>query len=124
MKLSIQSGKALVLVGSQGCKKSTIARAVALQNGAFVEIKAADLESQHQDWMSEHVKTVIVQGFPKKRRFREQLKRWITSPTFRVNRRMTYPVDMPAPNFIFCSSQVDELDRIDERRLQVVEIKP
>ena len=45
MEYAFKQGMALVIVGPQGCGKTTLARKIAEQHGTFVETNAYELES-------------------------------------------------------------------------------
>jgi energy-coupling factor transporter ATP-binding protein EcfA2 len=106
---TLQPGIALVLTGPPGCGKSTLARELAEAAGAFCEIELHDLEDPFRRWMGPEIKTVIVDGFPKRLGMLAKVKEYVSASHIEVNRKMRPVVEaMPSPNFIFCV-QEDQL---------------
>ena len=121
-ELSIKRGQALVLVGPQGCGKSTKARELAAKVGAFVEISGEELEDKFTDWLSEEPVTVIVEmERPLSQKAATTLKSLITSEEATCHRKGRYPCTVRTPNFIFCTGDKDFLPA-DSRRFHIVEL--
>lgn len=120
MEAKIEKGRALVLVGPQGCGKTRLARELAAAEGPYREIDIDDLESRFQRWMDTRIKTVIVDGFPTRRAALEQAERYVAADQIEVNRKMRPVEVMPAPNFIFCTIDAEPLKHLKGRRFRVV----
>jgi len=119
MEAKIEKGRALVLVGPQGCGKSTLARKLAAAEGAFREIGLHDFERDLQNWMDAQIRTIIVEGFPNRPAALERAKQYVTADQIEVNRKMR-PVElMPAPNFIFCTGDAEPLKHLEGRRFHI-----
>ena len=116
MEVKIEKGRALVLVGAQGCGKSTLARRLAEAEGPYLEISLDQFVSAFQHWMDRSIKTIIVDGFPTRQSELAQAISFISAEEIEVNRKMKPVEFMPAPNLIFCSGYADPLKGLDKHR--------
>lgn len=119
--IQIQRGRAIVLVGPQGCGKSITARQIAEKAGTYEEFTGS--ESMNAVLLREPA-TVIVEG-PEAMSKSElaTLKGLITSE--RTTVRRPYSEDLRTvrtPNFIFCSYDTNWLPPKNDRRFFVVHL--
>lgn len=124
-KIRIQPGKALVIVGPQGCGKSILARLVAEQYGSFVETDARELETHRglDVLLAREPNTVICEGVPASEEAQIKLKALITSDEVKVVRKHGSPKMVSTPNFIFYTDEANPLPPTAEaRRFYVVQL--
>lgn len=127
MNIKLEKGRALVLVGPQGCGKSLIAREIAKQHGSYKEVDADVLENSFElgEALSSEPRTVVVDGIPTSVATMRLLKSLITSNEVVCERRGLEPKTVPAPNFIFCSGDADALGHdLGDRRFRVLHLSP
>ncbi len=120
MRVKLEKGRALVLVGCLNCGIG-VARQLAAAEGPFVHIDARDLESEFQNWLNPHIKTIICKGLPTRVEAVTRLKRYVSNDQIEVNHKNRLAQMMPTPNFIFTTGDADALPLTHEdRRFMVV----
>ncbi len=122
MEATLTRGRALVIVGAQGSGVSAAARQLAAKHGSFSEINVDKLEDRFQSWMSRDIKTVIVDGIPRRRTALVALKSMLLNDEMQVHRKGQPSQRMRCPNFIFCTSDPEPLKHLEGRRFQVISI--
>lgn len=108
---TLQPGIALVLAGPQGCGKSTLARELAEQRGAYAEIEGHTMGPRFSfaPTLRLEVRTIIIDGLPRSDQQWGNIKWLLTAdkmlmrPSFASER-----VAVPVPAIILCV-QEDEL---------------
>jgi DNA polymerase III delta prime subunit len=77
----LQPGIALVLTGPPGCGKSTLARELAAQRGAFVELEANFIHMRFNpgEVLSDNPRTLIIEGSPREEHQLRMIKQLLTN---------------------------------------------
>lgn len=120
---TLTKGQALVLVGPQGCGKTTMASQIAQKHGSFIRIDDFELENEHllAAALSGEPDTVIVEGMPAKEETLCRLKTMLTNDTITIRTAGQEPRLVKSPNFIFCSGDIEPVPGVDiSRRFFVV----
>jgi gluconate kinase len=104
MEYELKQGQALVITGPQGCGKSTLARKIAEERGAFIEVDASQLETPQglNDLLTSEPAALIVNGWPGDDDMQDWLKAVIASNAIKVDRLYSAPKMVKTPAFIFC----------------------
>ena len=108
--IKLKKGQALVIVGEQGVGKSSLAKDIAEQHGAYVVCSGSELTSGPFELgrlVDGKPDTIIVEDF--ERCDIAKLKKMIMSPQVRVDVRGKSPYMATMPNFILCGASVDAL---------------
>lgn len=118
MEYRLTRGCALVLIGAQGCGKTTLARKIAEAHGSYREIDAAQLDSKFGlgAALDSEPNTLIVEGFPGVHETMERVKDMLTNDTVFADRKGASPKQVKAPNFIFCTGHSDALNLVPADR--------
>lgn len=104
--MTITKGVALVLVGPQGCGKTTLAEHIAKKHGSFAHIESSVLDHDHllDAAISGEPNTLIVDGLPSNESAYCRVKSMLTAKTVLIKSPHQEPRLAKAPNLIFCSS--------------------
>lgn len=122
--ISIERGRALVLVGPQGSGKSTLAREIAQGRGPYREIIMFELGRPFQTWVGEPVcATVIVDGFPESPDLVEEVKRHVVNEQMEMNRKGREIRLVRTPDLIFCALSVPKVSEGLRNRLFVFDMR-
>jgi ABC-type hemin transport system ATPase subunit len=125
MKVQIEKGRALVLAGPQGCGKTRLARKLAAEAGPYAEISA---EAARCDFnlsrLLAHRLAVIIVDEATAATFRSpELRELITTDEAVAHGRGRPEELVPAPNFIFCTGDVNAVGELaGDRRFFVVRV--
>ena len=124
MEAKFEKGRALVLVGPQGCGKTLLARKLAAAAGSYRELNARELESNCDFWpvLEQEPATCIVDGLPQGKEVLLRLKAMLTNTETVVHRKRQEPKRVRSPNFIFCTSDPEPLKYVEGRRFHIVRI--
>lgn len=118
--ITLTKGQALVLVGPQGCGKTTMAERIAKKHGSFIRIDSCELDHALAAAISSEPDTVIAEGLPSNEAALVRVKSLITANEVAIKLPLQKPRMVKAPNFIFCTGSADPIPHIDGRRFFVV----
>lgn len=105
MNYQLKRGQALVIIGPQGCGKSTLARQIASTHGMYEEMSAEDFDAPFglSPILKKEPKTLIIDGEPRNVKL---LKKMIVNDQVQVNIRYQVPKVISTMNLIICSEQL------------------
>ena len=124
---TLTPGTALIIVGPQGSGKTLHAHKIAAAHGAYTEGAIDDLFTHaglHSLLASEPA-SVVIEGFPDTHKGVARLKQLVTMKSIEIRRTYSaQPEHIRAPNFIFCSDDIDVAKRlVDSRNFAVVQLQ-
>lgn len=124
----LEKGKALVLVGPQGCGKTLLARQIAAKHGSFAETQGDVLDRPGELirlMRRVRPRTLIVEGFPSHDEAKVLLKQLITEASIPATAD-GHTEMLRTPNFIFCTHDhlPYAIENDNSRRFTVVKMGP
>jgi energy-coupling factor transporter ATP-binding protein EcfA2 len=125
MEASIEKGRALVLAGPEGGGKSKLARELAAAHGSYVETDARALQSPFRlgKLLAGKPDTIIVNEVPAHLITAPETKSLVANESIVIHRKGCEEKIMPAPNFIFCTGDVNALRlHPHDRRFTVIRV--
>jgi len=106
MTYELKHGKALVIIGPQGCGKSKLAREIAGAHGVFIEIDAADMRSPLMlgAVLAQQPDVLIIDNA---QRVSDHLEALIANEYVLCQRRGRKSITVKTPRIIICGLNLD-----------------
>jgi energy-coupling factor transporter ATP-binding protein EcfA2 len=117
MKYKLNRGQALVLVGPQGCGKTTLAWNIAKAYGRAMEVEPFIFGSPFDlgSVLEAEPKVLIIEGLPESQSIMEKVKELLANSEVLCYRKGRQAQKVRTPHIIFCSGHTENMDGLDRR---------